>query len=254
MKLKCLALLMMFYAQVLSAKNVGDVQHAINRARVHTELAQQYFRVGQISVAVDEAKIALSSSDAYAPAHAVLAMIYAQLRKPDLATPYFKEALRLTQLQGESATELRSEYAWFLCGNRQWAQALQEYSLVLTDPVYGKMPQALTNVGICSARMGQLDLAQSYLNAAVDMNEPSGQAYLYRAHIFISMTQYDAATSDLQKATQIAPESAQLAWLDLRLAHALHAADFNAKLQNLTVTYPVSEPAAWAQAGAYEYF
>ena len=56
MKLKCLALLMMFYAQVLSAKNVGDGQHAINRARVHTELAQQYFRVGQISVAVDEAK------------------------------------------------------------------------------------------------------------------------------------------------------------------------------------------------------
>ena len=67
------------------------------RARVHTELAASYFELGNIPVALEEAKEALRADANYGPAHNVMGLVYAQLKEDRLAEESFRRASRSTR-------------------------------------------------------------------------------------------------------------------------------------------------------------
>lgn len=220
-------------------------------AQVHTDLAAQYYQVGQVSVAVQEAEQALSGTPNFVPAHNLLALMYAQLHENTKANEHFTKALSIEPKN----TDLRNNYAWFLCGTNRSTEALTEFSKVLRDPLYPSMDKALTNAGACAARIGRLDLATSYLNAALKVNPNNGVAYLYRGHVALNEQSYAAASEALQAAENTLGRSTSLLWLSARLAKAQGRTEqLNQIIAAIVQESPISEEAAWARAGQFDVF
>ena len=220
-------------------------------AQVHTELAGRYYNVGQVAVAVSEAEQALNSAPDFVPAHNLLALMYAQLHENTKADAHFTKALSIEPKN----TDLRNNYAWFLCGINRSNEALVEFSQVLRDPLYGSMDKALTNAGACAARMGRLDLAKSYLNAALEVNANNGVAYLYLGHVAINEHSLAVASEAYRKAEGLLGSTTPLLWLGARLAHAQgRMAEQNQAIDTVVRTSPITDEANWARAQQFDKF
>lgn len=232
-------------AQTAQQSNVRGFEH------IHTELAARYYKVGQVAVAVNEAESVLKVSPNYVPAHNLLALMYAQLRQNDKADAHFVSALSLEPTN----TDLRNNYAWFLCGSGRSNEALGEFSKVLRDPLYTSMDKALTNAGVCAARIGRMDLAASYLNAALDVSPNNAVAYAYRAHMFISQQSLPAARKDLAQAQANNLGATDLLWLKARLAQASGQTNTaQSAAAELVRIEPTSEAATWARNADFDRF
>lgn len=144
MKRICAALAVLMLGACATQKPVVDTVDVAQRveafAQVHTDLAGEYYRVGQVAVAVKEAEYALAASPDFVPAHNLLALMYAQMRQTAQADAHFAAALKFEP----NNTDLRNNYAWYLCGSGRADLALSEFSKVLRDPIYASMDKALT--------------------------------------------------------------------------------------------------------------
>ena len=90
----------------------------------------------------------------------VRAEIYQYLKVPEKAEESFQRAL---SIKPDSA-EINNNYGWFLCNSGGRAnQALAYFDRALADPTYPSPQVAYMNKGICSARLGQYNLAMAYL-------------------------------------------------------------------------------------------
>jgi type IV pilus assembly protein PilF len=226
---------------------------AQNQARAHTELAARYYQVGQVAVAVQEAQTALASDGNYVPAQTLLALIYAELHQDKLADAHFDRALKLSEAQGLSTTDLRNSYAWYLCQSDRMEQGLQELSVVLNDPLYNSLDKALVNAGVCAARANKLDMAKTYISAALDMSPNFPAAVLYRAHIELSTQQLKQARVDTQLAQKILGETPEVLWLMTRLERTSAGGLGNAS-ERLLKNFPTSVEAAWLRAQRWQWF
>ena len=208
----------------LSACASTNANNAQAQARVHTELAARYYQAGQVAVAVQEAQIALDSDAGYVPGHTLLALIYAQLRQNAQADAHFRQALSLSEAQRLPTSDLRNSYAWYLCQTDRMAQGLNELSPVLRDPLYGSLDKALVNASVCAARMGQYELADSYVNAAL-----------------------------AQKLLGDALETPETLWLLARIEHGSSNRRTGAA-ERLQKQFPASQEAKWLRAEQWQWF
>ena len=240
----------------LSACASTSANSAQAQARVHTELAARYYQAGQVAVAVQEAQIALDSDAGYVPGHTLLALIYAQLRQNAQADAHFRQALSLSEAQRLPTSDLRNSYAWYLCQTDRMAQGLNELSPVLRDPLYGSLDKALVNASVCAARMGQYELADSYVNAALAMRPDFATAYLYRGHLAVQKSQWRAAQADWQMTQKLwveASETPETLWLLARIEHGSPSHRTGAA-ERLQKQFPASQEAKWLRAEQWQWF
>ena len=64
------------------------------RAKLHTERASEYFKVGSYGIAIEAAQTAIQHVPGYAPAHNMLGVIHMQLKQDDKAQQAFEQAIR----------------------------------------------------------------------------------------------------------------------------------------------------------------
>ncbi|ASK28340.1 type IV pilus biogenesis/stability protein PilW [Neisseria chenwenguii] len=133
-------------------------------SNIKTQLALEYMRgqdYRQATVSIEEALKANSKNDM---AWLVRAQIYQYLKVQDKARESFQKALALKP----DSAEINNNYGWFLCssGNNP-AQSLAYFDKALADPTYPSPHIANLNKGICSAKLGQFSLAESYLERSL---------------------------------------------------------------------------------------
>ena len=93
----------------------GDESSERSRARIHTELAANYFGIGNLGVALEEVQEALRADRNYGPAHNVAGLVYAQLKEDRLAEESFQRALSINP----SDSDALHNYGMFLCQRKQ---------------------------------------------------------------------------------------------------------------------------------------
>ena len=93
------------YQPTLAATKPDEL--ARDRARLHTELAAGYFELGNMRVALDEVREALSSDSGYGPAYNVSGLIYAELKEDRIASENFQRALRIDPQIGRASCRER---------------------------------------------------------------------------------------------------------------------------------------------------
>ncbi|MES1998511.1 MAG: type IV pilus biogenesis/stability protein PilW [Pseudomonadota bacterium] len=198
-------------SQQTSTANTSD---ETNRARIHTELAADYFTRTQYAIALEELRDALSSNNRYAPAYNMMGLVYMELKEDKPAEDNFLRAIALAP--GESET--RNNYGWFLCTRNRISEALTQFNIALTNPLYPSPERALTNAGICSLKANDMSAAQGYFERALKFQPNQAQALAQLAALYYQQGRYTESKTLLARYFEVSQPTAATLWLGVRLA------------------------------------
>ena len=133
------------------------------RARLHTDLAAGYYERGQMDVALDELKVAVTLEPNYAPAYNVYGLVYAVLGEDRKAEENFERALSLTP----NDSDIHHNWGWYLCQHKREREALEQFEIAVRNPLYKTPEIALVNAGRCAITLGEMRVADGYFRRAL---------------------------------------------------------------------------------------
>lgn len=143
----------------------SDSERAFQSAKIHTELAAEYFYRGQIEVAIDEVNEALKAQSNYAPAYSVMGLINMSLNENNKALSNFERAIRLAPRN----PEILNNYSWFLCQRypERMDQAIDNFMAAAKDPLYATPERSYANAGLCEIKRQKYADAQIFFQRAL---------------------------------------------------------------------------------------
>jgi type IV pilus assembly protein PilF len=133
------------------------------RARMHTDLAAGYYERGQMDVALDELNVAVTLDLNYAPAYNVYGLVYSVLGEDRKAEQNFERAMLLAP----NDSDIHHNWGWYLCQHKREREALEQFEIAVSNPLYKTPEIALDNAGRCAITLGEIRVADSYFRRAL---------------------------------------------------------------------------------------
>lgn len=184
---------------------------------VYVRLAVVYMQRDKLGVALQNIKKAISVDPNNGEAHNVMALIYSRLGETDLAEKHFK---RSKQLQPKNPYTLNA-YGSFLCGQKKYKEADEQFNLALKNPLYTTPEVALTNAGVCARRANDMDKAEAYLRKALQHNGGFSMALFQLAQLSFDSGDSIAAREFLNRYHKVAKFTPQSLWLAIQIERKL---------------------------------
>ena len=145
----------------------ANAERAFQSAKIHTELAAEYFHRGQLDVALEEVTEALKAQSDYALAYNVLGLINMALNENSKALDNFEQAIR----KAPKNPEIHNNYGWFLCQRfpQRMDQAISYFMTAAIDPLYSTPEMSYTNAGICEIKRQKYNEGQQFFQKALSI-------------------------------------------------------------------------------------
>jgi type IV pilus assembly protein PilF len=178
-----------------SGERDAGLESGKSPADLYVALAAEYYRMGDMETALLNAQKAIDKDSKSASAHNVMATIYQQLDRNDLAEKHFQTALRLAPNDPFART------AWgnFLCEQGRYAQADAEFAKALAEPLFSAPWLALSSAGACARREGNSGKAEDYLRRALTANPRYFPALLEMAELDYDNGRHKSAQGYLKR-------------------------------------------------------
>ena len=209
-------------------------------AALYNELAVAYFQRGQLDVALQQARKALSVEPGSATAHNIMAMIYDRLEDNRLAEHHFLEGIELEPRN----SYIRNAYAASLCQQGRYGEADEQFLAALKNPLYQTPEVALTNAAICAQQAGRMEQSEAYLLRALRFNPTFPLALAKMADTKLRVGQYAEARRYLRRYQQVARHTAESLWTGIQIEQRLGDQDALASYRlQLENRFPESEEA-----------
>ncbi|MGH8701596.1 MAG: type IV pilus biogenesis/stability protein PilW [Burkholderiales bacterium] len=235
--------------KAVSAPTTGDESPERLRARIHTELAANYFEIGNLAVALEEIKEALSADRDFGPAHNVAGLIYAQLKEDRLAEESFQRALRINSTDPDA----HNNYGIFLCERKQEREAIRHFMVAVRNPLYPTPDRSYINAGLCARRSGDPAGAAEFFLLALKLRPNQPQALYQMADLSYVRGDYGETKGYLNRLMQAGQSTAEALWLGVRVERRLGDRNSEASYaKQLRNNYPNSKEARALIAGQYE--
>lgn len=184
-------------------------------AKIHTELAAEYYHRGQFGIAIDEITEALQADVSYAPAHNVLGLVYMALHDNDMAHKNFKQALTLTP----NDPEVHNNYGWFLCQRtpQQMDKAMDHFLVAIRDRLYSTPEKSFANAGACEIKRGDYDAASEYFRRALLIQSTYSPAVVGLIEVDFRKGSVAGAKTKLSKYMQRTKPTPEGLWLAIQI-------------------------------------
>ncbi|MDH5479572.1 MAG: type IV pilus biogenesis/stability protein PilW [Nitrosomonas sp.] len=217
-------------------------------ARIHTELAAEYYYRGQMRVAIEEVDKALKAIPNYAPAYNVLGLVNMSLNENQQARNNFKKALRYTPTD----PEINNNYGWFLCERfpDQMDDAIDHFMTALKDPLYDTPERSYANAGICELRRDNRTEALAFFRHALSIKSNFPTAVYGLIEVDFKNGDLTSAKSKLTTFMQHSRPTPESLWLAVQIEGALgdHLAEESYRFQ-LLKHFPDSKEAIALRKG-----
>jgi type IV pilus assembly protein PilF len=228
----------------------SDESDSAKRARIRTELAAAYFGQGQYTTALDEVKRALAVDPNHVQALNLRGLIYAAMGEYDLAEEGFRQALRVHAADADTL----HNYGWYLCQRRRYADARQQFAAAMNVPQYRDQARTLLAAGICEARAGELQTAQTILQRSFDLDPGNPATTFNLADVLMRRGELERAFFHVQRINQT-PElvRAESLWLAIRIQQRRNLRASVEELgAQLRARFPQSREAAAFERGQFD--
>lgn len=234
---------------LMSGTVLADDPPKDDRANIRTQLAAEYYRRGQMSVAIDEARKAVAINPKYAPAYSMLGVIYMEIREDDKARDNFKRALELAPAD----PDIHHNYGYFLCDRGEHAAGIKEYLTALRDPLYRNQEKTLTDAGSCAEKAGRDDEAANYYQQALRYRPNSATAKYLMARMLLKTGKLPEARKYAIELARAPKAQSEVLWLavliERKVGNKEGEAAFSDQLRRL---YPDSLETSKLLAKQYE--
>jgi len=219
------------------------------RAKVHTELGALYMQRGNMGVALEEARTALSADSGYAPAYNLQGLVYMQLRENQSAENNFERALAIAPTD----PEINNSFGWFLCQTGRERRSLQYFLAAIKSPLYATPALPYTNAGICSMRIKDDKAAEDFFVKALRLDSNADRAIYFLADISYRQGRIAAARLHLRELHKIAEPSPETLWLGVRIERKFGDREAEARLASqLRRQFPDSQEQQMLMQGQYD--
>jgi type IV pilus assembly protein PilF len=186
-------------------------------ARIHTELASEYFSRTQYGVALEELNEAIRADPNYGPAYGLSGLVYMELREDMLAVKNFEQALRIDPTNSDA----NNNYGWYLCNRGQEANSIKYFLAAQKNPLYATPERSFLNAGICSRKMGDDTAAEGYLRKAIGQQPDLQQALFHLADIHFKRNNLAESRAYVSRLMRSAEPNAEYLWLGVRVERKL---------------------------------
>jgi type IV pilus assembly protein PilF len=196
---------------------VGEMRDARTRAKAHTDLAGAYYELGNLGVALEEARIAIQADANYAPAYNVLGLVNLELKDAAAAEANFRRGLQLTPQD----PDLNHNYGWFLCQTGREDQSIQWFLNAVRNPLYPTPAKSFAAAGRCLVKRNPTEAA-TYFDRALRLDPNSFQAMLPYAELLYRRGQLQEAKSLVVRFNRLVPDGTpESLWLGVRIERKL---------------------------------
>jgi type IV pilus assembly protein PilF len=197
------------------AQSSGEA--ARQRAKVHTDLGMAYLEGGQLTVALDEARVALDADSGYAPTYNLLGLAHMQMKETARAEEYLEQALRLAP----GDPEFSNNMGWFLCQSGRESRSFEYFDAAAKNPLYATPTRPLINGGLCAGRLKDHKRAETYFQQVLRVDPGSLDGMYLLAGSLYQQQRYGEARVRLAEVHKRAEPTAASAWLALRIERKL---------------------------------
>lgn len=228
----------------------SDESAETRRARVRLELAAAYYARGQLEVALDEVKLALSVDPKLVPALNLRGLIYTGLADHQLAEDSFNRALQIAPRD----VDTMQNYGWYLCQRLRFHEADVYFDRVLAAPLYNNAQRTLVAKGVCQSRNGLLEIAEQTIMKAHAIDPSNLLASLSLAEVLYKRGQYERARFYIRR-INLDPDMAtpQSLWIAARIEKKLNNASGVAILgQQLRDRFPRATETIAFEKGSFD--
>lgn len=200
---------------IVTASDEGDVR---KRARLRMELASTYYAQGQFTTALDELKQAVAIDPALPDAYEMRALIYDAMGENERAIASYRQALSLNERNGS----VLHNYGWFLCRQRQFAEADALFERAANLPQTMSTSKTLLARGVCQINAGLYPEAEKTLAHSYEM-DPSNPATAFNlAAVLYRRGELERARFYIRRVNNVPSQvTAESLWLAVRIEHKL---------------------------------
>jgi type IV pilus assembly protein PilF len=186
-------------------------------ADTNIQLGIAYMREGDYDTALVKLQKALKADPDSATAHGTLALLYENIGENELAEKHFKTALQLSPKDPQT----HNNYGQYLCRHGEYTQALEQFKIAASDPLYPGVAASLTNAGICAGSIPDAKQAEDYFRKALEHDQNYAYALLQMADLMFNQGNNLAARAYIQRFDGVSKPSAESLWLGVRIENAL---------------------------------
>ncbi|MFO1364040.1 MAG: type IV pilus biogenesis/stability protein PilW [Burkholderiales bacterium] len=228
---------------------VGEMRDARTRAKAHTDLAGAYYELGNLGVALEEARIALQADPNYPAAYNVLGLVNLELKDTAAAEANFRRGLQLAPQD----PDLNHNYGWFLCQTGRDEQSIQWFLNAVRNPLYPTPAKSFAAAGRCLVKRNPTEAA-TYFDRALRLDPNSFQAMLPYAELLYRRGQLQEAKGLVVRFNRLVPDGTpESLWLGVRIERKLGDRLAEASLANqLRRRYAGSPEYQALQRGEYD--
>lgn len=226
-------------------------KHEQQSAKLHTELAAEYYHRGQYDVAIEEVEDAFKAVSNYAPAFNMLGLINMSLHADEKARENFEKALNISS----NDSEIHNNYGWFLCQRmpEKMDQAIGHFMTAVSDPLYKTPEISYTNAGICELKRNNFTAAKDYFNKALSMSTAYSPALLGLVEVDFDSGDLREAKSKLSHYMRHSTQTPESLWLAVKIERKIgdrYAEESYA--YQLMKRFPNSKEVSALREGRYE--
>ena len=226
----------------------SDETEARKRARIRLELAVNYFSEGKTTIALDELKQSIAVDPGLFEAHNLRGLIYLRLNEFSLADDSFRQALVLNP----KAATVQHNYGLLLCQQGRMAAAAEMFSAALANPTYNERAKTWMIQGLCQAKAGQAQAAETSLLNAYQL-DPGNPVVAYNLGLGLYQRgEYPQAQRYLSRLNNSDLANAESLWLGAKAAKAMGDAQALTALgQTLVQRFPSSKESLWLERQSF---
>ncbi|MCF6318149.1 MAG: type IV pilus biogenesis/stability protein PilW [Proteobacteria bacterium] len=252
MNFKLLLVLLTFLLWLSSCAKTGSTKSNLDRTEntqqvkkgspemVNVELGVGYLKRGKegdLEVALEKFKKAISYNSKFALAHSMLANVYDKKGLFESASKHYK----LSMKHNNNNPDIINNYANFLCQRGSYDLAIEKYLNVVDNPQYKTPASAYENAGVCSVRDNKIDKAEGFFRSALELNKKQPNALYQLMQINLNKKQYFKALAFLQRLEQVVQPSSEMLAAGYQIEKGLNRDDLAKKyLTKLKKNFPSS--------------
>jgi type IV pilus assembly protein PilF len=178
-------------------------------AKLNVRLGIEYLNRGDLELANTKLERALQQGPELPEAHWSYALLQWRLGKSKLADQHFREALLLDPQDSRA----HNNYAVFLCKQRRFEQAQEQFMKAAENPLYPEPESAYTRAGICVLRIPDTQSAETYFRKALRLNPKYTPALFQMAKLMFNTDHYLKARGYVQRFEQLSQHTAESLWI-----------------------------------------
>jgi len=148
-------------------------------SQLNANLCAEYIKRNLLQVALQKCERSLKQNRGNASAHKWKAILHQRLGQDKLAARHFQRAVDLAPNDSGS----HNNYGAFLCRQKRFQQAEQQFLKAINNPLYRARHIAYTNAGLCMISAGDKRKAEYYFRKTLRLAPLFGPALINMARL-----------------------------------------------------------------------